>query len=55
MRIGFFGCSFTEGGGMDSFEWNDYALKNNLISADWDIKNYIPDYNRDRHLENRYD
>ena len=41
MRIGFFGCSFTEGGGLDSFEWNDYALKNNLISDDWDITKLI--------------
>lgn len=54
MRIGFFGCSFTEGGGLDSFEWNDYALKNNLISDDWDITKLISDYNKEHHLESRY-
>ena len=55
MRIGFFGCSFTEGGGLDSLEWNDYALKNNLISDDWDIKKSISDYHRGHHIEDRYD
>ena len=44
MRIGFFGCSFTEGGGLDGVEWNKYALKNKLIPSKWDIeKNGNPD------------
>ena len=44
MRIGFFGCSFTEGGGLDGVEWNKYGLKNKLISSKWDIeKNGKPD------------
>lgn len=31
MRIGFFGCSFTEGGGLNSPIFVDYAIRNNLI------------------------
>ena len=31
MKIGFFGCSFTEGGGLNSPNWNEYAIKHNLI------------------------
>ena len=34
MRIGFFGCSFTEGGGMDSEEWYQYAIKNGIWEED---------------------
>jgi hypothetical protein len=30
MKIGFFGCSFTEGGGIDSEEWYQYAIKNGI-------------------------
>ena len=32
MKIGFFGCSFTEGGGLNSPVFNKYAIKNKLIS-----------------------
>jgi hypothetical protein len=42
MKIGFFGCSFTEGGGLDSFEWNTYALKHNLIDEKWNIRTTHP-------------
>ena len=38
MRIGFFGCSFTEGGGLDGVEWNKYALKNKLIPSKATLK-----------------
>ena len=31
MKIGFFGCSFTEGGGFNSPVYVDYAIKNNII------------------------
>ena len=31
MKIGFFGCSFTEGGGFNSPIYVDYAIKNNII------------------------
>ena len=31
MKIGFFGCSFTEGGGLNSPVFNEYAIKNKLI------------------------
>ena len=30
MKIGFFGCSMTEGGGLNSPVWNEYAIKNNI-------------------------
>ena len=32
MKMGFFGCSFTEGGGLNSPVFNEYAIKNKLIS-----------------------
>lgn len=31
MKIGFFGCSFTEGGGLNSEEFYNWGVKNNLI------------------------
>ena len=34
MKIGFFGCSFTEGGGIDSEEWYQYAIKNGIWEED---------------------
>ncbi len=39
MNIGFFGCSFTEGGGLDSKEWNEYGIKHNLISNEYNVEN----------------
>ena len=33
MKIGFFGCSFTEGGGLNSPDFLDFAIKNNLLPA----------------------
>ena len=35
MKIGFFGCSFTEGGGLNSPVFNEYAIKNKLISKEY--------------------
>ena len=35
MKIGFFGCSFTEGGGLNSPVFNEYAIKNKLISNEY--------------------
>ena len=35
MKIGFFGCSMTEGGGLNSPVWNEYAIKNNIISKEY--------------------
>ena len=31
MNVGFFGCSFTEGGGLNSPVFNKYAIKHNLL------------------------
>jgi hypothetical protein len=36
MKIGFFGCSFTEGGGLNSPVFNEYAIKNNLIPKEYE-------------------
>jgi len=36
MKIGFFGCSFTEGGGLNSPLWNEYAIKHNLIPKEFE-------------------
>lgn len=36
MKIGFFGCSFTEGGGLNSPVWNEYAIKHNLIPKEFE-------------------
>ena len=36
MKIGFFGCSFTEGGGLNSPVFNEYATKNNLIPKEYE-------------------
>lgn len=36
MKIGFFGCSFTEGGGLNSPIWNKYAIKHNLIPKEFE-------------------
>ena len=36
MKIGFFGCSFTEGGGLNSPVFNEYAIKNNLIPNEYE-------------------
>ena len=36
MKIGFFGCSFTEGGGLNSPVFNEYAIKNNLIPKEFE-------------------
>ena len=38
MKIGFFGCSFTEGGGLNSPVFNEYAIKNNLIPNEYEGK-----------------
>ena len=35
MKMGFFGCSFTEGGGLNSPVFNEYAIKNKLISKEY--------------------
>ena len=35
MKIGFFGCSFTEGGGLNWPVFNEYAIKNKLISNEY--------------------
>ena len=35
MMIGFFGGSFTEGGGLNSPVFNEYAIKNKLISKEY--------------------
>tara|TARA_R100000008_G_C3533549_1_gene140681 strand:+ start:60 stop:839 length:780 start_codon:yes stop_codon:yes gene_type:complete len=40
--IGFFGCSFTEGGGLDSEEWNEYGIKHNLISSKYNVEGLEP-------------
>jgi hypothetical protein len=40
MKIGFFGCSFTEGGGLNSPTWNEYAIKHNLIPKTLKGRNY---------------
>ena len=36
MKIGFFGCSFTEGGGLNSPVFNEYAIKHNLIPKEYE-------------------
>ena len=44
MRIGFFGCSFTEGGGLNEPIFVDYAIRNNLIDIS-DLDNKIRNEN----------
>ena len=38
MNIGFFGCSFTEGGGLNSPVFNKYAIKHNLLPSKYKDK-----------------
>ena len=38
MNIGFFGCSFTEGGGLNSPVFNKYAIKHNLLLSKYKDK-----------------
>ena len=38
MKIGFFGCSFTEGGGLDSPFLNKWAIENNIVPKEYKIE-----------------
>ena len=57
MNIGFFGCSFTEGGGLNSPTLNKWAIENNIVPKEYKafgIQNENPDHPNCVRLQNNY-